>query len=86
MNAERRGIRLHAHTVRNYARAVGLGSKYVYQAIPRMLTLWLDLGENPKIATHPIYSKVHTAICRAVDSVPAYKARFPYAQHVFCHG
>lgn len=69
-----RGIRMNAHTVRNYARVVCLGSKYVYQAIPRMLTLWLDLAENPKAVTHNIFPKIHSAICQAVEGVPAYKA------------
>ena len=77
MNVGCRGIRMHAHIVRNYAKAVGLGSKYVYQAIPRMLTLWLDHGENPKTAAHHVFAKIHIAICQAVDSVPAYKARSP---------
>lgn len=66
---------MNAHTVRNYARAVGLGSKYVYQAIPRMLTLWLDIGENPRAASHSIFAKIQAAICQAVDNVPAYKVR-----------
>lgn len=74
---------MNAHIVRNYVKAVGLGSKYVYQAIPRMLTLWLDLGENPKTATHPIFSKIHGAICQAVESVPAYKVRFHYPDTYF---
>ncbi|KAH0840168.1 Nop14-like family-domain-containing protein [Lanmaoa asiatica] len=75
---EERSIRMNAHTVRNYAKAVGLGSKYVYQAIPRMLTLWLDFGENSKAAAHPVFLKIHAAICQAVESVPAYKARSLY--------
>ncbi|KAF8138751.1 hypothetical protein EV363DRAFT_1394182 [Boletus edulis] len=70
---DERAIRMNAHTIKNYAKAVGLGSKYVYQAIPRMLTLWLDLGENPKTATHSVFFKIHTSICQAVESVPAYK-------------
>lgn len=74
---------MNAHIVRNYAKAVGLGSKYVYQAIPRMLTLWLDLGENPKTAAHPVFSKIHGAICQAVESVPAYKARSRYTDTYF---
>lgn len=74
---------MHAHTVRNYAKAVGLGSKYVYQAIPRMLTLWLDFGENPKTTTHPVFLKIHGAINQAMESVPAYKARSLYTNKHF---
>ncbi|KAF9226785.1 hypothetical protein BS17DRAFT_800749 [Gyrodon lividus] len=73
LSDDERGIRMNAHTVRNYAKAVMLGSKYVYQAIPRMLTLWLDLGENPKTASHAIFTKINGAISSAIDGVPAYK-------------
>ncbi|KAF9238832.1 hypothetical protein BU15DRAFT_88266 [Melanogaster broomeanus] len=70
---DERGIRLNAHTIRNYAKAVMLGSKYVYQAIPRMLTLWLDLGENQKLINHAIFLKINGAISSAIDGVPAFK-------------
>ena len=36
--------------VENYCRAMAFGTKYIYQTVPRVLTLWLDLGaetENP---------------------------------------
>ncbi|KIJ69878.1 hypothetical protein HYDPIDRAFT_79167 [Hydnomerulius pinastri MD-312] len=70
---DERGIRMNAHTIRDYVKAVMLGSKYVYQAVPRMLTLWLDLGENPKTAGHAIFSKINGAISSAIDGVPVYK-------------
>ncbi|KAI5778912.1 hypothetical protein EDC01DRAFT_672633 [Geopyxis carbonaria] len=35
----------------NYLRAVAHGVKYIFQTIPRLLTLWLDLGED---ILHPI--------------------------------
>jgi hypothetical protein len=25
------------------------GNKYIYQAMPRMLTIWLDMGEHPEV-------------------------------------
>ena len=38
--------------VKQYGNSLLNGSKYLYQTLPRMLTLWLDLGErvelNPK--------------------------------------
>ncbi|KAG9317708.1 hypothetical protein JVU11DRAFT_1921 [Chiua virens] len=70
---EERGVRLNAHTIMNYVKAVGLGSKYVYQAIPRILTLWLDLGENNKTKSHTIFIKVQTTVGQSVDTIPAYK-------------
>jgi serine/threonine-protein kinase ATR len=31
---------------KNYYNALMLGSKYVYEMLPRVLTLWMDLGEE----------------------------------------
>ncbi|KAJ3367313.1 serine/threonine-protein kinase M1, partial [Kappamyces sp. JEL0680] len=31
---------------KQYARSLTLGSKYLYEAMPRMLSLWLDLGDR----------------------------------------
>lgn len=36
----------HAFTVENYAQALRYGTKNIYQTMPRMLTLWLDLGDH----------------------------------------
>lgn len=35
-----------AYTVENYCRALRNGTKHIYQMLPRMLTIWLDLGER----------------------------------------
>lgn len=29
--------------------ALAYGSKYIYQTMPRLLTLWLDMGEDPDL-------------------------------------
>ena len=42
------GRDLNYQTIKCYARTLQAGSKYVYQTLPRMLTLWLDLGEKEK--------------------------------------
>lgn len=34
------------HTVQNYLLALKHGVKYIYRTMPRLLTIWLDLGEN----------------------------------------
>ncbi|KAG6335950.1 hypothetical protein ID866_3139 [Astraeus odoratus] len=70
---EERGIRMNVHTVKDYSRAMMHGSKYVYQAIPRILTLWLDGGENPTIASHAFYAKINSAVAAAIDTIPVYK-------------
>ncbi|KAI6024462.1 hypothetical protein EDC04DRAFT_2869391 [Pisolithus marmoratus] len=70
---DERGVRMNLHTVREYAKAMMHGSKYVYQAIPRILTLWLDGGENPKINSHAFYAKINGCVAAAIDSIPVYK-------------
>ena len=32
--------------IRHYGHALEYGSKYIYQCMPRMLSLWLDFGSN----------------------------------------
>ncbi|KAH7931163.1 hypothetical protein BV22DRAFT_1052917 [Leucogyrophana mollusca] len=70
---EDRGIRMNLHTVRNFAKAIMHGSKYVYQTVPRLLTLWLDMGEHAKISSNPVFAKVNSAVSVAIDSIPVYK-------------
>lgn len=41
-----RSVICHAFTVENYAQALRYGTKNIYQTMPRMLTLWLDLGDH----------------------------------------
>ena len=43
--------------VDNYGRSLQYGAKYIYQTMPRLLTLWLDLGsaiEEPLDARYPL--------------------------------
>ncbi|EIW76220.1 hypothetical protein CONPUDRAFT_158248 [Coniophora puteana RWD-64-598 SS2] len=68
-----RGVRMNLHTIRNFAKAIIHGSKYVYQTVPRLLTLWLDMGEHQEIRTSPAFTKVNGAVSTAVDNIPVYK-------------
>ncbi|KAH8588648.1 protein kinase-like protein rad3 [Bisporella sp. PMI_857] len=43
--------------IENYLRALSFGTKYIYQALPRLLTLWLDLGIQ---VNQPIEAKYGT--------------------------
>ncbi|KAL7422782.1 hypothetical protein Q5752_002077 [Cryptotrichosporon argae] len=36
----------HQFTCQNYVEALHYGVKYIYQTMPRLLTIWLDLGES----------------------------------------
>ncbi|KFY23332.1 hypothetical protein V493_05913 [Pseudogymnoascus sp. VKM F-4281 (FW-2241)] len=43
--------------IENYLRSLSYGTKYVYQTLPRILTLWLDLGMQ---ITQPVDTKYGT--------------------------
>lgn len=36
-------------TVKLFSRSLELGTKFIYQAMPRMLTIWLEAGEDPEV-------------------------------------
>ncbi|KIO32842.1 hypothetical protein M407DRAFT_66218 [Tulasnella calospora MUT 4182] len=37
------------NTCKSFLQALAYGSKYIYQTMPRLLTLWLDMGEDPDL-------------------------------------
>ena len=41
-----RGVKMNIKTAELYATALRDGSKHIYEAVPRLLTLWLDCGEG----------------------------------------
>ncbi|GAA5994714.1 protein kinase MEC1 [Rhodotorula paludigena] len=38
-----------SHVVKLFCKSVASGTKYIYQALPRLLTIWLEMGEKPAI-------------------------------------
>lgn len=42
-------------TCKNYSRSLEIGTKYIYQTLPRMTTLWLDYGSGKKRQDRNIY-------------------------------
>ncbi|OBZ70466.1 Serine/threonine-protein kinase atr [Grifola frondosa] len=68
-----RGTRMNLQTVRFFAKAAKYGSKYVYQTIPRLLTLWLDMGEDIRLSQTLIFDKLNKEVSRAIKVVPVYK-------------
>ncbi|KAJ7462055.1 hypothetical protein FB451DRAFT_1043857 [Mycena latifolia] len=68
-----RGMRMNASTVKSYSRAIKHGSKYVYQTVPRLLTIWLDLGEDRKMATQETYRKLNDIVSKIIKDAPVYK-------------
>ena len=41
--------------IENYIRSIAFGAKYMYQTLPRILTLWLDLGNDVEKPLDPKY-------------------------------
>jgi serine/threonine-protein kinase ATR len=68
-----RGLRMNLYTVRFFAKAIKFGSKYVYQTVPRLLTIWLDLGENGTLAGNDAFKKLNEAVAKAIKETPVYK-------------
>lgn len=62
-------------TFRAFSRAVKQGSKYVYQTVPRLITLWLDIGERSyqEREDKETVVKWHEAAFKAIREIPAYK-------------
>jgi len=66
---------MNLYTVKEFGKAIKLGSKYVYQMVPRFLTIWLDMGEDPDHSKSKIYPKINTEVARLIEEVPVYKVR-----------
>ena len=58
-----------------YIKALELGNKYIYQSLPRVLTIWLDTGESDILDKTPAFQGMNEMIARALHSVPPYKVR-----------
>ena len=41
--------------VENYLRSLSFGAKYIYQTLPRILTLWMDIGASTEESVDPSY-------------------------------
>ncbi|KZS97819.1 hypothetical protein SISNIDRAFT_472705 [Sistotremastrum niveocremeum HHB9708] len=71
------------NTIHSYSAALRHGNKYVYQTVPRLLTLWLDMGESDDVLNslqegselkYPaIYERLNKEITDAIRNIPAYK-------------
>ncbi|KAI0068558.1 hypothetical protein BV25DRAFT_1792048 [Artomyces pyxidatus] len=68
-----RGTRMHLQTVRCFTKAIKYGSKFVYQTVPRLLTIWLDMGQDSGLAQTETFAKINSEVSRAIKGVPAYK-------------
>lgn len=75
LTTEFRGLKMSYYTVRCFTKAIKFGSKYVYQTVPRLLTLWLDAGEDRSVASHEAFRKMNEAVAKSIKEVPVYKVR-----------
>ena len=66
-------MRMNMYTVRAFSKAIMHGSKFVYQTVPRLLTIWLDLGENKVTAQHETFKKMTENIAKSIRDAPVYK-------------
>jgi serine/threonine-protein kinase ATR len=66
---------MNLYTVKFFAKAIRYGSKYVYQTIPRLLTIWLDVGEHVTLSSTETFTKLNAAVAKAITETPAYKVR-----------
>ncbi|KAI0340807.1 hypothetical protein BDW22DRAFT_1397789 [Trametopsis cervina] len=69
-----RGEVMNLNTIKCFGEAIAHGDKYIYQTVPRLLTLWLDMGENHKdSADHKPTKKATAYLIRHTKEAPAYK-------------
>ncbi|KAG2369791.1 hypothetical protein BDR07DRAFT_1447599 [Suillus spraguei] len=68
-----RGIKMNFQTIKCFTEAAAHGNKFVYQTIPRLLTLWLDIGERKVTAENPLFDKINTVVASSIDTIPVYK-------------
>jgi serine/threonine-protein kinase ATR len=67
---------MNLYTVKFFAKAIKYGSKYVYQTIPRLLTIWLDMGENQQLSAGDTFTKLNATVAKAIKDTPVYKVPF----------
>jgi len=71
---------MNLNTIRFYSKAIKAGSKYVYQTVPRLLTLWLDLGEDDPDLKMESNQKINQEVAKAIEAIPTYKVQFSSSQ------
>ena len=69
------GLRMRLATVRCFTKAMKYGNKFIYQTVPRLLTIWLDMGEDPSVRSDDNFTKITADISRAITGAPAFKVR-----------
>lgn len=60
-------------TIECYAKAIRYGSKCIYQTVPRLLTLWLDMGAEAEPGNEAV-AKATKEVYKSFKASPRYKA------------
>jgi hypothetical protein len=68
-----RGLKVLMSTARSFLKAMKYGSKFTYQTVPRLLMIWMDMGEDPKSAKTETFNKICIEVTRGIPDIPAYK-------------
>jgi hypothetical protein len=76
------GTKMNLHTVKCFSKAIVCGSKYVYQTVPRLLTIWLDMGENVTPAITEVFRKLNNYVATAIKTAPVYKVGLPFDNYL----
>ncbi|KAJ3219045.1 hypothetical protein HK099_004838 [Clydaea vesicula] len=65
------------YIIKSYGRALANGTRYIYQTLPRILTLWLDFGEkvigDNKLFEQTKFKDVLVRIMEMKDRLPIYQ-------------
>jgi serine/threonine-protein kinase ATR len=72
------GLRMRLSTIRCFTKAMKFGNKFIYQTVPRLLTIWLDMGEDSTVRSDDNFTKITAEISRAISSAPAFKVRVDF--------
>ena len=63
---------MNVETIKHFSKAIQCGSKYIYQTVPRVLTLWLDMGEDTDAIPKDLDIANHE-VSKLIKAAPIYK-------------
>lgn len=68
-----RGAKIVLAVIKEYVKAIRIGTKYIYQTVPRLLTLWLDMGEDRHHAASDVFRQINVETSQAIQHSNPYK-------------
>lgn len=68
-------LKMNLSTIRSFGQACRYGSKHIYQALSRFLTLWMNVADDDiKAYATEEYRKISVEVSRAMKNIPMFKA------------